>query len=62
MGTHVSTFKSTPAGDVLKVFGFSPNPQYESNIRCWFSKEETAGRLTLTESLQEYTSSLLAEA
>lgn len=55
---YVYTFKTSSAGEVLKVCGFSPNPQYEANTRCWLSNEETAGRLTLTELLQESDSSI----
>lgn len=49
---YVYTFKTSSAGEVLKVCGFSPNPQHEANTWCWFSNEETAGMLTLTELLQ----------
>ncbi len=49
---YVYTFKTSLAGEVFKVCSFSPSPQYEANTRCWFSNEETAGRLTLTEFLQ----------
>lgn len=33
-----------------------------NHIRCWLSKKETAGRLTLTKLLQEYASSLFSRS